>query len=439
MNIFIFYDVLGHIDFFQNNILFENTWNDDFVGQALADKRLLESLRSEYGRWVDYAIEFSRSIDNITGYFYKISEKNFPDSLQASGKMNYYFNIFLQENLKLPQHEIFKEVFKYNDYITNDLDNGESVFLGEVITKHPEFEAKFEKFEKELKEEPSDIMEYIRDNSPFLKQEKNEWMKSVMTIIRNTSLYFAPQIRSKIINEGWASYWHDELFRRDDRIKGHEIGYAKLNAGVTSISRIGLNPYAIGMRLIQYVEELADKGKLFYNFQKSENMEYRENYNRKTGTGKEAIFELRKNFSDFMLINTFCTQDFVDEHDLFVVGKRYNEETNLIEYYIKSRKAEDYKQMLLDSLYHPPVISVVQDKTNEKNLYLTHKFEGKQLIKDFIPDVLMGIEFMWGGQVQLETTEIMLSPTQAPDEEPDYDYRRILYTMKDKKVSRTSL
>ncbi|NJL13917.1 MAG: SpoVR family protein, partial [Microscillaceae bacterium] len=50
MNIFIFYHVLAHIDFFQNNRLFEKTWGDDFVGKALADKRLLNSLRSEHGR-----------------------------------------------------------------------------------------------------------------------------------------------------------------------------------------------------------------------------------------------------------------------------------------------------------------------------------------------------------------------------------------------------
>ena len=101
----------------------------------------------------------------------------------------------------------------------------------------------------------------------FLNKEKNQWMKSVMNIVRNTSLYFAPQIRTKTINEGWASYWHDELFRRDDRIKGHEVTYAKINAGVTSVSRIGLNPYAIGLRLFQYIRKMANEGRLNYQFQ----------------------------------------------------------------------------------------------------------------------------------------------------------------------------
>ena len=50
-------------------MMFKDTWSDDFTGQALADKRLIEKLRSENGRWVDYVIEFSRAINNLVGYY----------------------------------------------------------------------------------------------------------------------------------------------------------------------------------------------------------------------------------------------------------------------------------------------------------------------------------------------------------------------------------
>ena len=69
LNVMIFYHVLAHIDFFQNNQFFRHTWQYDLTGQALADKRLIARLRSEKGRWVDYVIEFARSIDNLVGYF----------------------------------------------------------------------------------------------------------------------------------------------------------------------------------------------------------------------------------------------------------------------------------------------------------------------------------------------------------------------------------
>jgi stage V sporulation protein R len=435
LNIMIFYHVLAHIDFFGNNMLFGNTWNDDFVGQALADKRLIANLRSEYGRWVDYIIEFSRSIDNITGFYKGISKDNFPKDLMPDDRAKYYFDVFLQEEKKLQTHEIYNEIVRYNQLISKNGDIGESIFFSDVKAKYPEFEARFNRYQTVEHKAEDDILEYIRDNSPFLRQPSNEWMKSILTIIRNTSLYFAPQVRSKIINEGWASYWHDKLFRADERIKGHEIAYAKVNAGVTSLQRAGLNPYAIGMRLIQYVEELAQKGKLSYDFQRLTGADERDKFDKNTGKGIESIFELRRLFSDFTLINTFCTQEFTDMHDLYVVGRRYNEERDTIEYFVKSRKAEDYKKMLIDSLYHPPVIKIDHEKTSDNLLYLVHEFESKQLVTQYIPDVLIGIEFLWGGRVQLETTEIHMIGRDNKEK----DLRKVLYSVENRRVGKTNL
>jgi len=442
LNIMIFYHVLGHIDFFQNNRLFEHTWKDDFVGQALADKRLINQLRSRNGRWVDYAIEFSRNMDNITGYFDTIAKINYDGSKDPAPKIEYYFSTFLQDIEKVSQHDFFTEIERYNDLIEGVGENvGESVFFGEIRKKYPEFEAMFEKYVNKQKSqnEVVDLMTFVRDHSPFLRKEENKWMKEIMTIIRNTGIYFEPQRRTKIINEGWASYWHDRLFRADERIKGHEIAYAKINAMVTSINPVGLNPYAIGLRLLEHVIDLANKGKLEYNFQKLMDIEGRKNFDNQSNKGNEALFALRTHFSDFTLINTFTSQDFVDEHNLFVVGKRVNQERKTYEYYVKSRKGEDYKKMLIDSLYHPPVIRPIPDKSSDENLYLEHEFEGKQLIQDFIPNTMLGISYMWGGQVQLKTTEIHRRNPEANGEPPVFEYRPVLYTMKGKQVSKKNL
>jgi stage V sporulation protein R len=76
------------------------------------------------------------------------------------------------------------------------------------------------------------------------------------------------------------------------------------------------------------------------------------------------------------------------------------------EFYVKSRKAEDYRKMLLDTLYHPPHIEVELEKGKNKTLYLVHRFEEKPLVKEFIANTMMGIEYLWGGPVQLETSEV---------------------------------
>jgi stage V sporulation protein R len=442
LNIMIFYHVIGHIDFFQNNILFEHTWNDDFVGRALADKRHINQLRSEYGRWVDYIIEFSRSIDNLVGYFRELSVQNFPSNLETNEKISYYFDEFLPNDTSANISTIYSEVERYNKLLdTNEL-VAEQMFFSEIKSKFPEFESKFHKFINTKKNNFFDIIEYIRDNSPFLKKDENLWMKSIINIVRETSLYFAPQIRTKTINEGWASYWHDELFRKDDRIKGHESEYAVINSKVTSIARVGYNPYAIGLRLIQYVENLADAGKISWEFQQINNSIYRENFDRNTGNGKDAIFKLRENFSDFMLMNTYVNQDFVDLHQLFVVGSRLNEQRGTIEYYVKSRKAEDYKKMLIDNMYHPPFIYVDIEKSDEKVLYIKHDFEGRQLYKPFIQDTMLGINFLWfgndtNGQVILETTDII--KRKASEDAISYEYKPIQYIYSNKKISKRYL
>ena len=91
LNVMIFYHVLAHVDFFQNNLYFRHTWDYDFAGEALSDKRVIAKLRADHGRWVDYVIEFSRSIDNLVGYHTELSRLHrsplsaLPDRLEAHG------------------------------------------------------------------------------------------------------------------------------------------------------------------------------------------------------------------------------------------------------------------------------------------------------------------------------------------------------------------
>jgi stage V sporulation protein R len=292
-------------------------------------------------------------------------------------------------------------------------------------------------------------------HSPFLAKNENKWMKAVIAIVRTTALFFQPQIRTKILNEGWASYWHEKLFLMDDRIKGHEVDFAAVNAKVTALPRVGLNPYALGMRLFDHIETQADKGKNTYAFSRVKNAHERRTYDQKTDAGRQAIFKTREDSSDFMFISNFVDQDFVDKHRLFVVGKRLNQQKDVWEYYVASRSAEKYKKMLLDQLYHPPHIEVDGSKMDNGSLYLNHHFEGKPLVKEFIENTMLGLSYLWGGPVMLETTE-MVAPSKIKYTAPYYGgfwqpqtaqaegkqkpvQKRVLYTMKNRKLLRKGL
>jgi stage V sporulation protein R len=166
----------------------------------------------------------------------------------------------------------------------------------------------------------------------------------------------------------------------------------------------------------------------------------RNRFDRKAGRGKAAVFDIRKNFSDFMFINTFVDQDFVSRHKLFVSGRRLNSRKMVWEYYVKSRNAEDYKKMVLGTLYHPPKIKIEAGKSDGKTLYLNHVFEGKPLVKEFIANTMLGVEYLWGGPVKLETSEVVevQSTATTPDDikPSEITWQRVVYTMQNRNLSR---
>lgn len=446
LNVMIFYHVIGHIDFFQNNLFFRHTWDYDFSSRALSDKRMIAKLRSEKGRWVDYIIEFSRAVDNLVGYHRELAKYSGFEKTEDLTRLDFYFDIFIQQDKKASVASYVKEIERYNAMVKEDPNGAEDRFIETVQAQHAEFESLYEKARKERRRTKSvDIFQFLMRNSDFLNRDENKWMLMVMEAVRATSLYFQPQIRTKILNEGWASYWHEELFLNDDRINGHEVDFARVNAKVTAMPRVGLNPYALGMRLFSYIEDLGNKGKISKKFQFLTDRESRQKFDDKTLTGRDFIFHVRENCSDSMFVTTFIDQDFVDLHKLFVSGKRLNKERMTWQYYVKSRDADQYKNMVLDSLYHPPSIEI--SVTDDNSLLLSHVFEGKPLVKDYIKGTLLGLEYLWGKQVYLDTSEAQVRSappvrsgqprTESPPKE--IRWKRVRYRMKDRVLSRKEL
>ena len=455
LNVMIFYHVLGHIDVFQNNVFFEKTWETDFCNQALSDKRCIARIREEMGgkkRWVDYIIEFSRALDNLVGYHAELNDSQGLSSNLAK-RFDFYFGPFLKEaseSGRTKTDDYHNGLKRYNELVQSHGEKtGEDIFFQEVGKKFLEFPAVFKKFQKESKNNvrSNDLLAYLVNHSPVFnnlgKNIDNGWMKDVVQIIRNTSLYFQPQIRTKIVNEGWASYWHRKLFMADKRVSGHEVDFAFVDSKVLSMPKVGMNPYAIGCKLFEFIEEMADKGKLSYDFQLIKDIQQRKKWDAKTGHGKKCIFDIRRMCDDFNLISLLSKEDFqefIRYNNLFVAGKRVVAGQGgrpAIQYFVKSRRGEDYRQMLLDSLYHPPKIEFRKERRGV--LYLDHKFEGKILITHFIPAVLAGLGYLWGTTVKLETTEFevtqddLLKSQFDPDFEPKIKKVRVLYALNTKR------
>ncbi len=453
LNVMIFYHVLAHIDLFQHNIFFRHTWDYDFNGRALSDKRIIARLRSEKGRWVDYLIEFARGIDNLVGFHEALSRLNRHRAAGPSSKLDYYFDVFLQSQQDFKISRYITEIDRFNQCCKESPTRAEDAFFAPIDLNYPEFQALYQKYRDHPVRHHQDLFEFLLTHSDFLNKEENQWMKTVLHVVRQTALFFQPQIRTKIMHEGWASYWHEKLFLQDDRIRGHEVEYARVNAGVTSLPRVGLNPYALGMRLFQHIAEMADKGRYGYDYQQITNQRQRARYDATTGSGSDTILHISRNYCDFMFINEFVDQAFVDRHRLFVAGKRLNRNRMTWEYFIQSRDAGRYRQMLIDALYHPPHIEIDARRTEKGPLVLIHRFEDKPLVTEYIANTMLGIEYLWGRPVILETTErapaapapepripLGVYPLSEQKEPPSAAaWQRVRYTMENRSLSRETL
>ena len=78
-----------------------------------------------------------------------------------------------------------------------------------------------------------DLLLFIEEYS----RELEDWQRDILTMMREEMLYFWPQLETKIMNEGWASYWHQRILREMDLTSSEAIEFAKLNAGVVQPSK----------------------------------------------------------------------------------------------------------------------------------------------------------------------------------------------------------
>ena len=101
-----------------------------------------------------------------------------------------------------------------------------------------------------------------------------------------------------------------------------------------------------------------------------------------------------------------------------------------------------------------PISAVDEEKSKKGELYLVHHFEGKPLVQEYISNTMLGIEYLWGGAVHLETSAVVPAsssrdlmatipgfpmPTEVEPQKQEVKWQRIKYMMKDRKLSKVTL
>jgi stage V sporulation protein R len=257
--------------------------------------------------------------------------------------------------------------------------------------------AEAEKQKKFPVEKEKDVLLFLIEHAPL-----ERWQRDILSIVREEAYYFAPQGQTKIMNEGWASYWHSKLMTERLLTDAEVIDYADHHSGTVSMQPGRLNPYKIGLELFRDIEDRYNRGRFGKAYDECDDYTKKRTWDLDLGKGQETIFQVRRIYNDVTFIDTFLTEEFCRDQKLFTYA--HNERSGNDE--IKSREFGDIKKMLLFALTNSgrPFIYVQNGNfANRGELCLWHRYEGIEVKRDYARATLQNLNLLWGRPVHLET------------------------------------
>jgi stage V sporulation protein R len=388
--------VLGHVDFFKNNFCFRAT-DLDAMGKVIDPSKRAEDY-SPNRRWIDkmanHGSHVSRhiarqGIDNVESFIdHCLSLENLIDPwspFRGQAKPGGSDDDDEAQPIEVPR-------LAAKDYMEPYI-NPESYIEAQ---KRKMEEAREQ--EKAFPPEPwRDVMAFLIEHAPL-----DRWERDVLSIVRTEAYYFVPQMQTKIMNEGWASYWHSKMMTEKILDASEIIDYADRNAGVMATSPGQLNPYKLGVELYRHIESRWNKGQFGREWEDCNNLDVKRGWDMQLGLGRKKIFQVRSLYNDVTFIDEFLTPDFVLEHKLYTFG--FSGKSG--QYEIESRAFDEVKQKMLFQLtnFGNPTIAVKDaNYGNRGELLLEHEHQGVDLQKDYAEAALEALVRCWKRPCALAT------------------------------------
>lgn len=365
--------VYGHCDFFKNNIWFSKT------NRKMMD--IMANHATKVRKYID-----KHGLDAVEGFI---------DLCLSIDDLIDHHSVFIERRAR-------KQEASDEPVIVKKIASSE--YMDDYINPRSFIEQQKQKLEDERKkrkrfpeERQKDVLLFLLENGPL-----ENWQRDILWMIREEAYYFAPQAQTKIMNEGWATYWHAKIMTERALTDAEVIDFADHHSGTVAMHPGQINPYKLGFELWKDIEDRWNKGKFGKEYDDCEDYAAKRQWDTGAGLGREKIFETRRVHNDITFIDSFFTEEFCHEHKFFVY--QFNAERGVYE--IADRNWKSVKQKLLSSLtnFGQPFIYVTDGNyDNRGELMLEHRHEGVDLRIDYAKDTLKNIFQIWSRPVHLKT------------------------------------
>lgn len=241
----------------------------------------------------------------------------------------------------------------------------------------------------------ADILGFMRDHHPSL----HDWQRDLLDIVDTETRYFIPQIETKIMNEGWASYWHHKILTSLDLPHDVQLEFMVRHNQVVCPHPGSINPYHVGFVLWQ---KIAEKH------------------------GPEAIWAVRETDRDAAFLRRFLDAETMRELDLFSYQPRGDK--LVVDEVSDEEHWENVKRKLITQVgsgSNPWIKITDADFNRRRELYLVHDHDGRDLHLGYAEKTLQHLHRLWGRRCLLET-RVNGKPTRLAYDEDGFDARLVV-------------
>ncbi len=256
-------------------------------------------------------------------------------------------------------------------------------------------------------EPEENILYFIEKHSPKLAP----WQRELVRIVRKVSQYFYPQGLTKVMNEGWATFWHytllNRMYDKGQLEDGFMIEFLQVHTNVVTQRGFdergygGINPYALGFAMMRDIRRICE----------APTDEDRHWFPDIAGGDWLKVLDFAmRNFKDESFIAQYLSPKLIREFRLFTVADHESKSYLEID---SIHNEEGYRRVrrLLAEHYNRdvsmPDIQVVRyERDSDRSLVLRHLIHrNRPLVSTDATEVLKHLARLWGFTVRLESID----------------------------------
>ena len=250
------------------------------------------------------------------------------------------------------------------------------------------------------------ILYFVEKYSPKLEP----WERELVRIVRKLAQYFYPQAQTKVMNEGWATFWHYTILNRlhDERLvdDGFMLEFLKNHTNVVAQPAFdspaygGLNPYALGFAMFSDLKRICE----------TPEPEDREWFPDIAGGDWNKVLDFAmRNFKDESFIAQYLSPRLMREFHLFALADHTNEDAIVVDSIHDERGYRRVRKLLAQQHAQEarvPDVQVVRfDRDGDRSLTLRHQRRRGRPLTEAASEVVKHMRRLWGFAVRLETWE----------------------------------